>query len=87
MATYHLRASGTIAIRFVQCTAAASAHKFTIPARFWRAPCLRYGGRAERVSEGWIQIGQYNTPTHSAPRADPRIITDIFYNGLGVYFK
>jgi hypothetical protein len=37
---------------------------------------------------GWIQIGQYNNPTSfSATGLTKGIITDIFYNGLGVYFQ
>jgi uncharacterized protein (TIGR03437 family) len=75
---------------FVQCTAAASAHKFTIPARVLAAlPVSGTGGTGlNAYPKGWIQIGQYNTPTSfSATGLTRGIITDIFYNGLGVYFK
>jgi uncharacterized protein (TIGR03437 family) len=75
---------------FVQCTAPLSAGKFTIPG--WVLAALPPSGTGGTVPftypEGWIQVGQYNKPaTFSAPGLTKGIITDIFYNGKGVYFK
>jgi len=75
---------------FVQCTAPLAAQKFTIPA--WVLATLPVSGTGGTVPytypEGWIQLGQYNKPvTFSAPGLNKGIITDIFYNGKGVYFQ
>jgi hypothetical protein len=75
---------------FVQCTAPLAAQKFTIPA--WVLATLPVSGTGGTepytYPEGWIQIGQYNKPVaFSATGLTKGIITDIFYNGKGVYFK
>ena len=75
---------------FIQCTAPAAAGTFTIPARVLAAmPVSGTGGTVPyQYPEGWIQIGAYSTPTtFSATGLTRGIITDIFYNGVGVYFK
>jgi hypothetical protein len=42
----------------------------------------------EVIPGGWIQVGQYNKPTtFSATGLTTGIITDIFYNGIGVFFQ
>ena len=75
---------------FVQCTAPLAAQKFTIPGWVLAALPVSGTGGTEPYTypEGWIQVGQYNKPvTFSAPGLTKGIITDIFYNGKGVYFK
>ncbi len=77
-------------LEFLQCTAPASAQQFTIPA--WVLSALDPTGSAEfdgiPYTLGWIWIGQYNNPTSfSATGLDSGIVTDIFQNGYGVYFK
>ena len=74
----------------MQCTAPLAAQKFTIPA--WVLATLPVSGTGGTepytYPEGWIQIGQYNKPTtFSAPGLTKGIVTDIFYNGKGVYFQ
>jgi uncharacterized protein (TIGR03437 family) len=74
----------------LQCTAPLSAGQFTIPGWVISAlPPSGTGGNADfSYPLGWIWIGQYNTPTSfSATGLNGGIITDIFYNGLGVYFQ
>jgi hypothetical protein len=37
---------------------------------------------------GWLWIGQYGAPvTFSAPGLDKGLMTDVFFNGFGVYFQ
>jgi len=82
--------SNTYQIEFLQCTAPASAQEFTIPA--WVLAALPPSGsiteEGEVIPGGWIQVGQYNKPTtFSATGLTTGIITDIFYNGIGVFFQ
>jgi len=74
----------------LQCTAPLSAGKLTIPG--WVISALPPSGTGGTdpftYPLGWIWIGQYNNPTSfSATGLTSGIITDIFYNGLGVYFQ
>lgn len=73
-----------------QCTAPASAHTFTIPA--WILSLLPPSGSGQNGQVtyplGWIWIGQYNNPvTFQAEHLDRGILTDVFFNGVGVYFQ
>jgi uncharacterized protein (TIGR03437 family) len=75
---------------WLQCTAPLAAQKFTIPG--WVLSTLPPSGTGQAGSIpyplGWIWIGQYNNPTtFNSTGLDRGIVTDIFYNGLGVYFK
>ena len=82
--------SNTYQIEFLQCTAPASAQEFTIPA--WVLSAMPASGSITEegitIPGGWIQVGQYNKPTtFSATGLTTGIITDIFYNGIGVFFQ
>ena len=73
-----------------QCTAPVSARQFTIPG--WILATLPPSGTGQNgfvtYPLGWIWIGQYNTPvTFQAPGLDRGIYTDVFFNGVGVYFQ
>jgi len=74
----------------LQCTAPLAAGQLTIPG--WVISALPPSGTGGTdpytYPLGWIWIGQYNNPTpFSATGLTSGIITDIFYNGLGVYFQ
>lgn len=74
----------------LQCTAPLAAQQFTIPG--WVLSALEPASTVTYASgtfpAGWIQIGQYNNPTSfSATGLTKGIITDIFYNGIGVSFQ
>lgn len=74
----------------LQCTAPLAAHEFTIPG--WVLSTLPPSGTGVNGTFtyplGWIWIGQYDNPTpFSATGLDRGIITNIFYNGLGIYFQ
>jgi len=74
----------------LQCTAPLSAGQFTIPG--WLLSLLPPSGTGESPTIsyplGWIWIGQYNKPTSfTAGGLTSGIITDIFYNGIGVFFQ
>jgi uncharacterized protein (TIGR03437 family) len=78
--------------QWFQCTAPLAPGQFTIPG--WVLSTLPPSGTGVTTFNaidyplGWIWIGQYNTPTpFSATGLTSGIITDIFYNGLGVFFK
>lgn len=78
--------------RFVlfQCTAPVSAKSFTIPA--WILSLLPPSGTGQAGTVtyplGWMWIGQYNNPvTFQAEGLDRGIVTDAFFNGVGVYFQ
>ena len=80
----------TYQAEFLQCTAPASAQQFTIPA--WVLSAMPPSGsiteEGEIIPGGWLQVGQYNNPTKfSATGLTGGIITDIFYNGIGVFFQ
>ena len=82
--------STTYQAEFLQCTAPASAQQFTIPA--WVLSAMPPSGsiteEGEIIPGGWLQVGQYNNPTKfSATGLTGGIITDIFYNGIGVFFQ
>jgi hypothetical protein len=67
-----------------------TAQKFTIPGWILASlPPSGTGGTApDTYPEGWIQVGQYNKTTpFTATGLTSGIITDIFYNGIGVYFQ
>ena len=73
-----------------QCTAPVSAKQFTIPG--WILATLPPSGTGQNGTTiyplGWIWIGQYNNPvTFQAQGLDRGIYTDVFFNGLGVYFQ
>jgi uncharacterized protein (TIGR03437 family) len=73
-----------------ECRVPLAAQKFTIPA--WILSALPPSGSGHSGSitypQGWLWIGQYNKPTEfQADRLDRGILTDIFYNGLAIYFK
>jgi uncharacterized protein (TIGR03437 family) len=73
-----------------QCTAPVSARQFTIPG--WILGTLPPSGTGQNgfvtYPLGWIWIGQYNTPvTFQAQGLDRGIYTDVFFNGVGVYFQ
>ena len=77
-------------LEYLQCTAPASAQKFAIPGWVLSAlpPTGKYQYGTTSYALGWIWIGQYNTPTlFSATGLDKGLVTDIFNNGFGVYFK
>jgi len=74
----------------MQCTAPQSAGQFTIPG--WMVALLPQSGTgvngATTYPLGWMWIGQYDTPKpFTATGLDKAIVTDILYNGTGVYFK
>jgi len=82
--------STTYQAEFLQCTAPAAAQEFTIPA--WVLSAMPPSGsvtdEGEVIPGGWLQVGQYNNPTtFSAKGLTGGIITDIFYNGIGVFFQ
>ena len=73
-----------------QCSAPATAHSFTIPG--WILSTLPRSGTGQQGTIsyplGWIWIGQYSNPvTFTAPGLDRGLITDVFFNGFGVYFQ
>ena len=73
-----------------QCTAPASAKKFTIPG--WVLSTLPASGSFQNgsltVPLGYLWIGQYNNPTtFTASGLDRGIITDVFNQGTFVYFQ
>jgi hypothetical protein len=77
-------------IALFECTAPLSAKQFTIPG--WILGTLPPSGSGQSGSVtyplGWIWIGQYNTPvTFQATGLDRGILTDVFFNGIGVYFQ
>jgi uncharacterized protein (TIGR03437 family) len=86
-----LSANSTFTLaEFLQCTAPASAQKFTIPGWVLSAlpPTGTFQSGTTTYALGWIWIGQYNKPTSfSATGLDSGIVTDISNNGFGVYFK
>ena len=74
----------------LQCTAPLSAGSFTIPK--WVLSTLPPSGTGQNpyitYPLGWIWIGQYNNPvTFQAQGLDRGILSDVFFNGAGVYFK
>ena len=76
----------------LQCTAPVAAQKFTIPG--WILSTLPPSGTGYNTAGaityplGWLWIGQFNKPTEfSADNLDRGILTDVFYNGLAIYFK
>jgi len=74
----------------LQCTAPLSGGQFTIPG--WMLSLLPVSGTGGTEPYtyplGWLWIGQYNTPTQfSATGLTKGMITDIFYNGVWVYFE
>lgn len=73
-----------------QCTAPLSAKTLTIPG--WILAALPPSGTGQNGTLtyplGWIWIGQYSNPvTFQAPGLDRGIYTDVFFNGVGVYFQ
>jgi len=73
-----------------QCTAPVSPQKFTIPG--WMLSSLPPSGTGHNGSltypQGWLWVGQYNNPTEfQAEHLDRAIMTDIFFNGLAIYYK
>ncbi|MGO4882861.1 MAG: hypothetical protein ACLP59_18875 [Bryobacteraceae bacterium] len=76
---------------WLQCTAPQAAQQFTIPG--WVLATLPVSTTVTYSSGGsypggWIQIGQYNTPTtFTATGLNKGMVTDIFYNGIGVFFQ
>jgi uncharacterized protein (TIGR03437 family) len=88
--SYNQLAANTYLAEFLQCTAPVAAQKFTIPGWVLSAmpPSSTLGSAGDTYPGGWIQVGQYNTPTtFTATGLTSGIITDIFYNGLGVYYQ
>jgi uncharacterized protein (TIGR03437 family) len=88
--SYSQTGSNTYQYEVLQCTAPVAAQKFTIPA--WVLSALPPSGTFSNVygsyPGGWIQIGQYNKPTSfTATGLTSGIVTDIFYNGVGVNFQ
>ena len=74
----------------LQCTAPIAAQKFTIPG--WILSALPPSGTGHQGSvtypQGWVWIGQYNNPTEfTAEHLSRGVLTDVFYNGLAIYFK
>jgi len=83
-------ADDTYLAEFLQCTAPVSAQQFTIPAWVLSAlpPSSSFTVDEQTIPQGWIQVGQYNKPTaFNATGLTSGLITDIFYNGIGVYFQ
>lgn len=75
---------------FVQCSAPVAAQKFTIPGWVMSSlpPSGSFSSEGFTIPEGFIQVGQYNKPTSfTATGLTGGVITDIFYNGIGVYFQ
>ena len=77
-------------VMWLQCTAPLADQQFTIPA--WVLSTLPVSGTFQNGSAtfpiGLLWIGQYNVPvTFSATGLDRGILTDGFFNGLGVYFQ
>ena len=76
-----------------QCAAPMAAHQFTIPK--WVLSLLppsgtQYAGQGGSLPFplGWVYVGQYNKPVEfTATGLDRGILTDIFYNGMPVYFQ
>ncbi|MGD0359434.1 MAG: hypothetical protein ABSC93_01105 [Bryobacteraceae bacterium] len=88
--TIYAQSSNKTQFEFIQCTAPVTAQKFTIPGWILASlPPSGTGGTAPYTyPEGWIQVGQYNKTTpFTATGLTSGIITDIFYNGIGVYFQ
>ncbi|MGC9945840.1 MAG: hypothetical protein ABSF64_05670 [Bryobacteraceae bacterium] len=90
--TIYAQAYNSTQFEFLQCTAPVTAQQFTIPA--WVVAALPISGTGTITGtsftypQGWIQVGQYNKPTaFTAPGLTAGIVTDIFYNGIGVYFQ
>ena len=88
--SYNQTPDNTFQNEMLQCTAPVSAQKFTIPA--WVLSALPASGlitsQGQTFPGGWIQVGQYNNPTtFSATGLTKGIVTDIFYNGIGVFFQ
>jgi uncharacterized protein (TIGR03437 family) len=82
--------ANTYLSEFLQCTAPAAAQQFTIPG--WVLSTLpassSFSVDQQTIPQGWIQVGQYNKPTaFSATGLTSGVITDIFYNGIGVFFQ
>jgi len=79
----------TLGIEFL-CTAPAGATSFTIPA--WVLSTLPATGMTTSgsltVPNGYIWVGQYNTPTtFTAPGIDFGIMTDVFFQGNASTFQ
>ena len=77
-------------VAIFECTAPVSAKQFTIPG--WILGTLPPSGTGQNgfvtYPLGWMWIGQYNTPvTFQATGLDRGILTDVFFNGIGVYFQ
>jgi len=77
-------------LELFQCTAPLAAGQFTIPG--WVLSALPPAGSGVndtiKYPLAWIWIGQYNNPTaFSATGLTKGMMTDIFYNGLGVYYQ
>jgi hypothetical protein len=75
---------------WLQCTAPAASQKFTIPG--WILSTLPPSGTGQSGTvsypQGWVWIGQYNTPAvFQADGLDRGLFTDVFFNGYGVYFR
>lgn len=88
--SYNQLSENTIQAEYLQCTAPQAAGQFTIPGWVMAAmePSSTVTFQSGSYPGGWIQIGQYNKPTEFTATGLTRgIITDIFYNGIGVYFK
>lgn len=88
--SYNQPASSTFQSEMLQCTAPVAAQKFTIPG--WVLSALPPSGsitvEGEIIPYGFIQVGQYNTPApFTAAGLTKGIITDLFYNGIGVFFQ
>jgi len=82
-------ADETLAVEF-ECTVPLAPGQFTIPS--WVLQSLPVTGAITQGSvtspNGYIWIGQYNNPTtFTAPGLDLGIMTDIFFQGDGVYFN
>ena len=75
----------------IQCTAPVSAGQVSIPA--WVLSTLPPTGTGQNAAgftfpNAWLWIGQYNNPrVFNAPGLDRGLMTDIFYNGAGLYFQ
>lgn len=77
-------------LTYFQCTAPVTANQVTIPARVLSMLPPSASGQSGTFTYplGWIWIGQYNDPvTFQAAGLDRAIITDVFWNGYGIYFQ
>ena len=87
---YSAADSTYIQLTYFQCQAPASAGQLTIPASILSMLPATGTGQSGSITYplGWLWIGQYDNPvSFSAPGLDSGIITDIFFNGFGVYFQ